>query len=127
MDSKGRWIVLDMLVDKASYMLVNIYAQNTDDVTFFQDIHLRVQPVGNIQIVIGRDFNLVLDNKRDSINRVNNNNNSASFVYEWLEEESLSDVYQTMNLEKKHFTSFRHKLKLIASCIKGYVRKCEYS
>ena len=34
-DSKGHWIILDMFIDKATYMLVNIYAPSTDDVTFF--------------------------------------------------------------------------------------------
>ena len=49
------------------------------------------------------------ESKEDSINRVSNNNNSASFVNEWLEEESVCDVYQTMNPENKSFTWFRHK------------------
>ena len=53
---------------------------------FFQDIHLRVQSFGNNQIDIGQDFNLVLHSEKDSINRVSNNNNSVSFVNEWLEE-----------------------------------------
>ena len=59
----------------------------------FQDIHLRVQSVGNNQIAIGGDFNLVLDSEKDSSNRVSNNTISASFVNEWLEEETLCDVY----------------------------------
>ena len=29
-DSKGHWIILDLLVDKVSCTLVNIYAPNTD-------------------------------------------------------------------------------------------------
>ena len=91
--SKGHGIILDMLADKVRYTLVNIYAPNTDDVTFLQDIHLRVQSVGNNQIVIGGDFNLVLDSEKDSINRMSNNNNAAYFVNEWLEEESHCDVY----------------------------------
>ena len=33
-DSKGHCIILDMLVDKVRYTLVNMYAPNTD-VTFF--------------------------------------------------------------------------------------------
>ena len=41
-DSKGHWIILVILVDKVRYTLVNIYIPNTDDVTFFQDIHFRV-------------------------------------------------------------------------------------
>ena len=62
---------------------------------------MRVQSVGNNQTVIGGDLNLVLDSKKDSINRVSNNNYSASFVDEVLEEESLCDVYKTMNQKKK--------------------------
>ena len=42
----------------------------------------------------------MLDNETDSINRVRNNNNSASFVYKWLEEESFCDIHQTMNPDK---------------------------
>ena len=115
MDSKGHWIILDMLLDKVWYILVNIYAPNTDDATFLQDIHLRVQSVGNNQTAIGGDFNLMLNSEKDSINRVSNDNNSASFVNEWLEEESICNVYQTMILKKNSSTWFRHKPKLIAS------------
>ena len=63
-------LFLDMLVDKVRYMLVNIYAPNTDNVTFVQEIHSKVQFVGNNQIVIAGDFNLVLDSEKNSINRV---------------------------------------------------------
>ena len=66
-----------------------------------------VQSVGHMHIVIGGDFNLVLDSEKDSINRVSNNNNSANFVSEWLEEESLCDVYQTMSLKKNQFHLFQ--------------------
>ena len=34
LDSKGCWIILDMLVDKIRYTLVNIYAQHMDDIIF---------------------------------------------------------------------------------------------
>ena len=60
-------------------------------ILFFHDIHLKVQSVGNNKMVIGGDFNLVLGSEKDSINKVNNNNNSASFVNLWLEEESLCE------------------------------------
>ena len=46
-DSWGPWIILNMLVDKVMCTLVNIYAPNTDDVTFFRKFHSRVQSVGN--------------------------------------------------------------------------------
>ena len=35
----------------------------------------------------------MLDSEKDSINRLSNKNNSASFVNEWLEEEYLCEVY----------------------------------
>ena len=101
MDSRGHWIILDMLVDKVRYMLVNIYAPKYRLCYFFQDIHSRVQTGSNNQIVIGGDSNLVPDSEKDSINRMSNNNNSASFVNELLEEESLCDVYQTLNPARK--------------------------
>ena len=72
----------------------------------------------------------MLDSEKDSINRVSNNNNSVSLVNEWLEEEFLCDVYQTMNPEKT-VDLVRHKPKLIASqldmffSIEGYFRICE--
>jgi len=66
-DDSGRWIILDVTIDSFRFCLVNIYAPNTDDPSFFVDIENNVQAFttsGLYSVIVG-DFNTVLDVKMD--------------------------------------------------------------
>ena len=68
-DPRGRFIIVDIRVANLSFTLVNLNAPNKDDPGFFQNITNRMLDFDCDNIVMGGDFNLIL-NSLNWINRV---------------------------------------------------------
>ena len=61
LDPKGRFIICDVVADGKSHTLANIYAPNEDDPSFFQSFFQQLSSFNCEEIIIGGDFNPVLD------------------------------------------------------------------
>ena len=57
-DTEGRWIIVDCTIKSLRLCLVNLYAPNRDDATFFECILETIHPSGS-NIIITGDFNTV--------------------------------------------------------------------
>ena len=116
-DKHGRYVICDMKVENCEYTLVNVYAPNVDEpnffVSLFNDISLR--PVENL--IIGGDFNLVLDVRLDRYNSVYNNHKSLEVIKEYIEELDLCDVWRIANPECRRYSWYKRKPELSASRI----------
>ena len=64
-DASGRYIVCDIRADKKFFTLANIYAPNEDYPTFFKQGFDHLHDFVCEEIILGGDFNLVLDFKED--------------------------------------------------------------
>ena len=60
-DPSGRYIVCDIRTDEKLFTLANIYAPNEDDPTFFKQVFDHLHDFVCEEIILGGDFNLVLD------------------------------------------------------------------
>ena len=60
-DQKGRFIIMDMEIDNKVLTLVNIYAPNKDNPTFSQNLLDHLLSFECEEIIMGGDFNLVMD------------------------------------------------------------------
>ena len=60
-DKEGRYIIVDLEVGELTLTLCNIYAPNTDDPDFFANVSEQMLSFKCDEIIIGGDFNLVLD------------------------------------------------------------------
>ena len=61
----GRFILCDLKTNGKSITLTNIYAPNEDDPAFFKNLLDHLQDFEGGEIIIGGDFNLVLDVEKD--------------------------------------------------------------
>ena len=52
-DTEGRYIILDLVLNQVRTVLVNIYAPNEDDVTFFQEVMEKLAQIDCTHIVWG--------------------------------------------------------------------------
>jgi len=72
-DESGRMNLLVMSKNEAIYIFVNIYAPNDHDIGFFTDLFNLISKIQckypGSELVIGGDFNIVLNDKIDLINR----------------------------------------------------------
>ena len=64
-DQEGRFNIIDMKMDNKILTLVNIYAPNNDNPTFFQNLLDHLLSFECEEIIMGGDFNLVTDIQRD--------------------------------------------------------------
>ena len=64
-DPSGHYIVCDIKTDENFFTLANIYAPNEDDPSLFQQVFDHLHDFACEEIILGGDFNLVLDVKED--------------------------------------------------------------
>ena len=80
-DAEGRWVKVDIEVEKKLFSIFNIYAPNKDTPGFFHEIENKMRDSeGNI-IIMG-DFNLALNPTIDRRGSLVNNNKSCEVVKE---------------------------------------------
>ena len=64
-DPSGRFIICDIKANEKCLTLANIYAPNEDDQAFFLDFFEHVTDFECYDVIIGGDYNLVLDTEKD--------------------------------------------------------------
>lgn len=69
-DSQGRFIIVTGKLYDNLITLVNIYAPNVDDEQFINSLLLKIPDMDSHQLIIGGDFNLVLDSDLDRSSRL---------------------------------------------------------
>jgi len=60
-DPNGRFVICDIETNSKLLTLANVYAPNEDDPVFFQAVFGHLPSFHCEEIIIGGDFNLVLD------------------------------------------------------------------
>jgi len=68
-DTEGRFIIINISVNSNPITIGNIYGPNSDDPSFFHNFFSSISNNSNCPIIIGGDFNTVID---PSIDRSNN-------------------------------------------------------
>ena len=64
-DNDGRILILDITLHGQKFTLANIYGFNNDNPTFFDDVDKNLSDFVCESVVIGGDFNIVLDVLKD--------------------------------------------------------------
>ena len=104
-DKDGNKLILEIIVLNMKVTLVNIYGPNRDTPNFYSQLSKDIEDLGNENIIIGGDFNLVLDFESDAQGYVTLNNPRArQQVLELCSDLSLIDIWRELNMESKEFT-----------------------
>ena len=118
-DSKGRFILMNIEIDDQVYSIVNVYAPNftRNRDLFFKEIKSRLCKFKNGPLIIGGDFNEVLrpgDRKTTSTNNINNiKKTNLTNMKQYFK---LIDIWREKNETISQFT-WRRKNKNEASRI----------
>ena len=107
-DPEGRLIIIDIKIENKIITLVNIYAPNDDNPTFFKKVPSHLLSFDCEEIVLGGD--LVLDVQKDKKggNPVTHKN-SLKEVQNIAYSLDLIDVWRVFNSDAKRFTWRRKK------------------
>ena len=112
-DPNGRFVICDIETNSKLLTLANVYAPNEDDPDFFQAVFSHLSSFHCEEIIIGGDFNLVLDlikDKKGGLPRTHKN--AMKIVQDFCENLDLSDIWRILNPEAKRYT-WRQRLSNI--------------
>lgn len=88
-DKLGRYLIIQGYLLEEQIVLANIYAPNTDDPTFFQNLFLTLSTLTGYYMVAG-DFNCTLDSVRDrSTGADQSHHRSRSIIHQFMKEMNL--------------------------------------
>ena len=79
-DVNGRFVLIDIEIEGKRFAIVNVYAPNEDKPEFFLDLFSEMSKMQAADKIIVGDFNLVLDEKKDSCCRKKNNDKSRDVI-----------------------------------------------
>ena len=104
-DSNGNYILLLIKTMDTEILLVNIYGPNKDEPAFFENIKNKIEEFDTQNIIIGGDWNLVLNPQKDYYNYKNlNNPNARDIVLDIMSDLQLSDIWRDLNTEVLRYT-----------------------
>ena len=104
-DSNGNYVILLIKTLNVDILLVNIYGPNKDDPAFFENIKNKIEDFDTPNIIIGGDWNLVLNPSKDYFNYKHiNNANARETVIDMMSELQLSDIWRELNPEVLRYT-----------------------
>ena len=105
-DIDGRYVIVDITIMKKRISLVNVYAPSSGDHSeFFEELFREIVAMDNELMVIGGDWNLVLDPKIDSnqpshVYRPRSRQKIIDFMFQY----DLVDIFRTLYPEKRAYT-----------------------
>ena len=106
-DPVGRFLLIDIHTENKTLTLANIYAPNNDDPFFFENFYNHLLTFDCGELILGGDFNLVLDVQKDKSggNPVTHKNclKKAQYIIDSL------DLWRVVNPDTKRFTWRRRK------------------
>ena len=104
-DINSWYLMCKWVVEGHSYCLVNIYAPNEDCPEFFLEVFQQIEQLECTSIVIGGDFNMVMDPMIDRSSRQIYHKKAHQVLEEALTAHGLADIWRLRNQDKRVFTS----------------------
>ena len=107
-DSKGRFIICDLTTNGKHITLANLYPPNEDDPNFFTSVFSQLLDFKGEEIIVGGDFNLVLEVDKDKkgglATLARNHKKSREVIADFVENLELIDAWRVLNPEIFRFT-----------------------
>lgn len=103
-DSKGNYIILDIIIQGKRITLVNLYGPNEDNPQFYSNLKQKYSEFENEFVIICGDWNLVINPELDTNNYLHINNPKARQEVIKLFEDDFLDIWRLMHENDKIFT-----------------------
>ena len=116
-DSQGRYVLLEALIQDSPFALLNIYAPNkcAEQCDFFNKISEELKSsltLADSSCVIGGDFNVIFDQDLDGSGGIKKTKESVKILEDICLEQDLIDIWRVRNPTEKRFT-WRQKTPII--------------
>ena len=64
-DEHGRYLIVKVLINEETITFCNVYGPNSDSPSFFETLFATLLNFARDKVILGGDFNIVLDNDLD--------------------------------------------------------------
>ena len=110
-DPEGRYLILEIETHEIQFNLINVYAPNTDEPSFFDLVFSLLAKCELVDNMIAGDFNLTLNTEIDRKGSSHNYVHMQKILHEHMQESGLCDPWRLIKPDKREFTWFRAKPK----------------
>lgn len=134
-DPHGRFVVVTGHLYNTPLILANVYTPNCDDEHFFSTFFASLPDLNTHNLIMGGDFNCVLDPKLDrSSNKIQSLTKSAKLIRSFLNTYKITDPWQFKYPSSRSYSFFSHVHHLysqidyfLVDCkLLPSVRRCDY-
>ena len=114
-NEKGRCLILYVTINDKKWLLVNVYAPNSDNPGFMDYVVSQIDRFSPDFTIVGGNFNLALDCKIDRWGSYTNNDKAARQWQKNIDARELLDTWRQVHPDRNGFTWRKSKPKLIQS------------
>ncbi|XP_039525139.1 uncharacterized protein LOC120477561 [Pimephales promelas] len=110
-DAKGRFIIVSCQIWGRDFVFVNVYNSTDEKIRFTEFTQIATHIPSSAFLVVGGDFNTVMDAELDKTSNLRNRSHRKSFdaLQNFLDTLNLVDVWRCLYPEVKSFTYFDGK------------------
>ncbi len=116
-DEKGRFVFIRCKIYNNRLALVSIYGPNETDSAFLTHISKTLLEQIDCHLVVGGDFNAVINPALDKSQSDTTANPSSKLLNTFITELNLIDLWRIQNTKAKDFTFFSNRHKTFSSLI----------
>jgi len=110
-DQNGRYIMVTGYIYSFHVTLLNVYGPNFDDPTFFAKIFNLLSDSADSHVILGGDFNCVLDNVLDRSAQISQLPSASTVLNNLMSSMNLVDIWRLIHPTGRDYSFFsqRHK------------------
>lgn len=105
-DQNGRYLIVRGLLNQRPVTLINVYGPNFDDPGFFQTLFRAIPNLSDSKVIMGGDFNCVVDPLTDRQRPQLHQSKSSTTLNSLMKGYNLVDIWRLLNPPKKDFSFF---------------------
>ena len=104
-EAHGNYIIVHINTLDTDIILISVYGPNRDDPLFYEELEKYIKDINCNNIIIGGDWNLIMDFSIDCYNYKKLNNEKAQDqVINMADNLNLIDIWREMNPDKRRYT-----------------------
>ena len=105
-DQRGRYVIVSGTLNSTPLILVNVYGPNFDDAFFFQNLCKALPNLSDSSVIMGGDFNNVLDPILDRQHSKSSTCRNSGTLNNLMQSYNLVDIWRLLHPTTKDFSYF---------------------
>ena len=103
-DTEGRYVIINVVCKNYQTNIINIYAPNNDNPTFYSAMANKICELQLSELIIIGDFNLVLDPKLDRTENIQYHPKATRIIEQMMDNLDLCDPWRCKNTDSRTYS-----------------------